>query len=256
MIWFSGVTSNCSESKSIFSIVSIKYVPLLFYICSDACKKYCTHVADSCHRRRGGGEGLLQPWRRRLNVILQPEAPAGTSGTAFQSFVTHIMLPSPTPHPHINMLTACQVPSSLQVDTERPKSSLVKSQLIKQIVSFDSLLWMVSSSARIMVLANLFSSFDILRSTINIQANTKTKTSPCKQFQTNVFDVSHTSDATGPANFSVFQRNDNVQSVVCCGEQIKIVGDKACSSMWASIVRAALLLRDAVSFSGKLLVYM
>ena len=42
---------------------------------------------------------------------------------------------------------------------------------------------------------------------------------------------------------------------MCCGEQIKIVGDKACSSMWASIVRAALLLRDAVSFSGKLLVY-
>ena len=80
-----------------------------------------------------GGEGLVQPWRRRLNVILQPEALAGTSGTTFQSFVAHIMPPSPSHHRHINMLTLChhwhctillkQLFNALQADTVRLESS-------------------------------------------------------------------------------------------------------------------------------------
>ena len=45
-----------------------------------------------------------EPWSGRLNVILQPRALPRASGTAFQSFVAHIMPPSPVPCHHINML--------------------------------------------------------------------------------------------------------------------------------------------------------
>ena len=56
-----------------------------------------------------------EPWSGRLNVILQPRALPRASGTAFQSFVAHIMPPSPVPCHHINNVGTI-LPRVLQMD--------------------------------------------------------------------------------------------------------------------------------------------
>ena len=61
-----------------------------------AWNKYCTHGGDSCHRRSLGAD--VSMW------FSNPRALPRASGTAFQSFVAHIMPPSPVPCHHINML--------------------------------------------------------------------------------------------------------------------------------------------------------